>query len=121
MTPPSNPDIIYVENDFMHTTTAAEKLTNGDKVKVQYIESDGSEGENPRKGTNVPHREKIGTVKKTVESNGTVFVEFTEGLGEMTWKFHPVPGGTITGTHPFGNRSVRQGVNGQLKPINKGK
>ena len=110
-----------IEEDFSHTHVAAEQLERGQRVRLRYLPSDGSVEENPREDHDI--EERTGTVKKTVCSSigNTVFIHFDVGASNgMVWKLHDVPGGTITGTNPYGSRTVRKGLDGRVKAIEEG-
>lgn len=87
----------------------------GDMVEIKYNEDDG----NPDTPLGDVKTDR-GVVKKAIDAPaGGIYLEMKrDKIGSsQSFKLHNVPGGTITGTLPYGSRSVRIGLKSKIRKL----
>lgn len=107
---------LIMSNKWIQAMNCYDKLEVGDDVEIKYNEHSGGKDEEP--GELVKD---TGTITKMIDSlGGGVYLQMNRGVhsGNQNFKLHNVKGGTITGTNPFGSRTVRIGVNAKLRKDN---
>ena len=99
----------------MKAVNCHDEIEIGDEVKIKYNEHNGGKDEEP--GELVTD---TGTVTKMIDSlGGGIYLKMNRGThsGNQNFKLHNIEGGTITGTNPYGSRTVRIGVNAKIRKV----
>jgi len=99
------------DGEWVHVEDAEDLFERGDEITVRYREHSGGADEEPGEWVKV-----TGTVRKNVpRGSGGLWVTIEEDTHRESWrKLHRVPGGTVTGTNPYGNRKVRKGLRAKV-------
>jgi len=89
-------------------------LSKGDEITFRFFADDGSQDTPTPSGDLIT---KTATVTKAVEGAvGGIFADPNPSADSTpTYKLHLIEGGTVTGTHRYGSRSVRHGLRAKVR------
>lgn len=102
------------EEIWLNPMLAIEHVEKGDEITFRYVQDDGK-ADTP--SPNGDERTVTATITKIVEGGvGGIWLDpDPEAESKKTYKLHLIEGGTVTGTHTYGHRSVRHGLRAKIR------